>query len=92
MKVDKNIVTLTFANVPGGLQAKGDPSIGFLIAGSDQVFYPATAVLKGKQVQLSSPDVAVPVAVRYNYVEVPKITLFNKAGLPMSPFRTDAWK
>lgn len=92
MKVDKNIVILTFANVPGGLQAKGDPSNGFMLAGADQVFHPATAVIKGKQVQLSCPDVAVPVAVRYNYVEVPKINHFNKAGLPMSPFRTDAWK
>ncbi|XHR92929.1 sialic acid-specific 9-O-acetylesterase [Mucilaginibacter sp. UC70_90] len=54
-------------------------------------FHWATAVIKGNKVIVSSPDVKSPVAVRYAWANNPVITLYNGAGLPASPFRTDNW-
>jgi sialate O-acetylesterase len=42
-------------------------------------------------VVVSSPEVSEPVAVRYGWADMPKVNLFNGAGLPASPFRTDNW-
>jgi sialate O-acetylesterase len=36
-----------------------------------------------------SPDVAKPVAVRFAWSEIAQPNLFNQAGLPAVPFRTD---
>ena len=64
---------------------------GFAIAGDDKKFVWATAKLEGNTVVLSSPDVAAPVAVRYGWSNNPPVSLYNKEGLPASPFRTDNW-
>jgi sialate O-acetylesterase len=40
---------------------------------------------------VSSPDVAEPAAVRYGWADFPVVNLFNKVGLPATPFRTDDW-
>ncbi len=64
----------------------------FAIAGEDQVWKKATAVIDGNTVVVSSPDVPRPVAVRYGFAMNPQgCNLYNKAGLPASPFRTDKW-
>ncbi len=65
---------------------------GFEVAGSDKVWHPAHAAVEGDKVVVSSPDVKKPVAVRYGWSDVPKGTLFNGAGLPASPFRSDRWE
>jgi sialate O-acetylesterase len=64
---------------------------GFFIAGDDHVFYPARVRQKGGELLVSSPSVKQPVAVRYAWEAVPIVSLFNKAGLPAAPFRTDTW-
>jgi len=67
----------------------GGPVKGFAIAGSDGKFVWADAVINGNKVILSSPEVKVPRAVRYGWANNPEVNLYNKAGLPASPFRTD---
>jgi sialate O-acetylesterase len=64
---------------------------GFFIAGADQKFYWADAVISGDKVIVSSPRVSKPVAVRYAWANNPVCNLYNGVGLPASPFRTDDW-
>ncbi len=87
---DKAIVR--FAHCGGGLVAKDGPPTGFVIAGEDRKFVFADARIEGDTVVVSSPQVPKPVAVRYGWADLPKVNLFNSAGLPASPFRTDDWK
>jgi sialate O-acetylesterase len=82
---------LSFDHVDGGLVAKGDKLEGFAVAGEDRKFVWANAVIEGKQVVVSSPAVAKPVAVRYAWDINPVCNLYNQAGLPAVPFRTDDW-
>ncbi len=64
----------------------------FAIAGADRKWVPAGAVIDGDTVVVSSPDVPNPVAVRYAFLMNPEgANLYNKEGLPASPFRTDDW-
>lgn len=90
MKVRDGKVTLTFDHAEG-LTAKGEKLTGFAIAGADKQFVWADATIKGKKVILSAPGVAAPVAVRYAWADNPVCNLYNGAGLPASPFRTDDW-
>ncbi len=62
---------------------------GFTICGKDRKFVDAKAKIQGNEVIVSSPDVPEPVAVRYGWSNHPLCGLFNGAGLPASPFRTD---
>jgi len=81
---------LTFTHVAGGLIAPGGTLEGFTIAGPDGVFHPAKAAIVGATVVVTAPDVPAPAAVRYGWANVASGNLFNTAGLPASPFRTDA--
>jgi sialate O-acetylesterase len=89
MKIDGREAVLSFTHRGGGLVAKDGPLKGFTIAGADGVFHPAQAEIRGQTVVVSSADVSRPVAVRYGWANVPEGNLFNGAGLPASPFRTD---
>jgi sialate O-acetylesterase len=91
MQIDANCITLTFDHVEGGLAAKDGRLGGFTIAGDDRKFVNAEAVIKGERVIVCSPKIAHPAAVRYCWSDYPVASLFNKAGLPASPFRTDNW-
>ncbi len=91
MKIEGNSVRLTFQQIGKGLELRGDPQAGFTIAGSDKQFHHALARVDGNTILVSSPEVASPVAVRYAWADSPMSTLFNKDGLPASPFRTDDW-
>jgi sialate O-acetylesterase len=62
---------------------------GFAIAGADQKFVWADAVIEGDKVIVSSPAVSEPAAVRYGWADFPLGNLWNKDGLPATPFRTD---
>ena len=75
----------------GGLVCRGDSLTHFQIAGRDRRFVEATAVIDGPSVVVSSPDVPDPIAVRFGWSACPEPNLFNAAGLPASPFRTDDW-
>ena len=92
MKVNGREITLDFEFAEGGLQTPGnEPVKGFFIAGNDARFYPADAVIDGSSITLSSTYVSAPVAVRYGYGTFFRVNLFNKAGLPAVPFRTDTF-
>lgn len=68
----------------------GQPLRHFEIAGSDRLFHPAQAEIKGRTIVVRSPDVSKPVAVRYAWSNDPEnINLINSVGLPASPFRSD---
>jgi hypothetical protein len=84
-------VVCSFTHADEGLKAQGGDLKGFVIAGADQKWVPASAKIAGDTVVVSSPEVKAPVAVRYAWAANPECTLFNGAGLPASPFRTDAF-
>ncbi|RXM22023.1 hypothetical protein EO238_26005, partial [Citrobacter sp. AAK_AS5] len=86
MSVAGGKAILRFGHLGGGLQAKDGPLKGFTIAGADKVFVPARAEIHGSTVVVTSKTVRKPVAVRYGWANVPDVNLFNKAGLPASPF------
>ncbi|MBL9145550.1 MAG: hypothetical protein JNM99_17870 [Verrucomicrobiaceae bacterium] len=83
-------VHLRFTHTDGGLVFKGEPA-GFVVADEDQKWQPATARIEGEKVIVTSAAVVKPVAVRYAWADMPPSTLWNNAGLPASPFRTDSW-
>jgi len=64
---------------------------GFAIAGADKQWHYAAAKIIGNTVVVTSPEVKQPVAVRYGWADNPDCNLYNRAGLPASPFRTDNW-
>ncbi len=82
-------VTLQFDHLGGGLVAKDGALRGFTISGDGKTFVPAQAEIVGDTVVVSAEAVPTPLAVRYGWANVPDVNLFNAAGLPASPFRTD---
>jgi sialate O-acetylesterase len=63
----------------------------FFVAGDDRVFHHATAKIDGDDILLQCDSVAAPVAVRFAFTNTAVVNLYNKAGLPAEPFRTDNW-
>lgn len=91
-KVKDGNAFLTFEKARDGLVVHGDEITGFMVAGSDRKFYPAQAKITGKRnMKVWSDQVASPVAVRYGWANYMLVNMFNEAGLPMAPFRTDDW-
>lgn len=91
--LDGNDIKLSFKYADAGLKSNNGSTLsGFEIAGEDKKFYWAKATIAGNQVVVSSSEVAKPVAVRYNWADNPNGNLYNTAGLPASPFRTDDWR
>lgn len=90
-EIKDNKVIVRFKHTNGGLVAKDSELTGFSIAGEDKQWKPAQATIDGDQVIVSSAEVTKPVAVRYAWASVAICNLFNGAGLPASPFRTDTW-
>jgi len=91
MKLADGKAILSFKHLGGGLAAKGDALTGFTIAGDDKAFYNAEAMIQGDTIVVSSSQVAKPAAVRFGWANYPVVNLWNKEGLPASPFRTDDW-
>jgi sialate O-acetylesterase len=92
MKVSGNAIRVKFSHLGGGLVAKDGPLKWFAIAGADGKFVSAEAKIEGDTVVVSSPEVSTPVAVRYAWDNYPEgCNLYNAAGLPAAPFRTDRW-
>lgn len=79
---------------PKGLSPMGTDIHGFELAGEDKVFRPAVGRLSSDctVIEVTSPDVASPVAVRYCFRNWCKGELYNSYGIPASPFRTDNWE
>jgi len=95
MLVKANKAILNFQHVNGGLVIRDAYGYlkGFEIAGEDKQFHFAQAIIEGDQVIVWSNAVKKPIAVRYGWTDAPiDANLFNKAGFPATPFRTDQWK
>ena len=86
-----NAIRLRFVHTDGGLIVKGAKLEEFEIAGEDRKWCWADARIEGHTVVVSSPSVPHPKEVRYAWQSNPAATLFNAAGLPAGPFRTDTW-
>jgi sialate O-acetylesterase len=92
MTEEGNRIRIHFDHVGGGLESRdGKPLSWFQIAGADRTFVKARAVIDGETVLVDSEEVKKPRAVRFGFHETAEPNLVNKAGLPASPFRTDAW-
>jgi len=91
VKRDHGAIRLRFKRADGGLVVKGPKLEDFEIAGEDRKWYWADAHIQGNTVVVSSPAVPNPKEVRYAWQSNPAATLFNAAGLPAVPFRTDSW-
>jgi sialate O-acetylesterase len=91
MRIAGESVQIHFLHTGSGLESRGGSLKGFAIAGSDHIFHWAEARIEGGTIVVSSPDVKAPVAVRYAWAGSPDCNLYNKEGLPASPFRTDDW-
>ncbi len=103
-KVEGNSIRLSFDHVgsglivgeKSGLELTKEASDGklqrFAVAGADKTWHWAEATIDGGDVIVKSAEVAEPVAVRYAFSMNPVgANLYNKEGIPASPFRTDDW-
>lgn len=90
IKGDKIILKFVQMDSPFLIKGGGDLK-GFEIAGSDKIFYTANAEINGQNILVWNDKVKSPVSVRYAWSDNPDCNLFNKAGLPASPLRTDDW-
>ncbi|MDZ4819642.1 MAG: sialate O-acetylesterase [Planctomycetota bacterium] len=88
-KVEGNKIVVEFSHIGKGLTGKGGTLTGFTIAGADRKFHNAFAKIVGDRVEVFADEVPEPVAVRYGWAKYPVVNLWNKDGLPASPFRTD---
>ena len=92
MKKKKEKLVLSFKYAEGLQLRLSRTKNNFQIAGVDSTFRDAVVQIKGNTVVVSSPEIDNPIAVRYCWGNTLEATLFNKAGLPASSFRTDSWK
>ena len=104
MKVEGSTAVISFDHLGGGLMVASKEATAatvetpgaelkrFAICGEDRKWQWATATIEGDTVKVSADGVSAPVAVRYAYSSNPEgANLYNKAGLPAIPFRTDKW-
>ncbi len=93
MEKQGNKVILTFDHVDGGWRPFDvNTPVGFTIAGEDKKFVNADAtILKDGRIEVSSSAVADPASVRYAWADNPICNMYDGAGLPLTPFRTDDW-
>jgi len=90
IKIKDNEAILTFSKDSKLISKENKPLTGFAIAGADGQFFWADAHIKKNKIIVSSSQVLVPVSVRYAWADNPAgANLYNEAGLPASPFRTD---
>lgn len=94
MKVDGNAIVLTFKDLGEGWRPFDiKEPISFTIAGEDKKFHNAKAEIQSDNtIRVSAEGVTAPVAVRYAWADNPKVNLYNKSDLPLTPFRTDDWQ
>lgn len=89
---DKAVISVKYLDGDIVVKNKYGYIEGFEIAGEDKVFHYAQAVYQDKKLVVSSAKVKNPVAVRYNWSDATEEgQIFNAAGLPLAPFRTDTW-
>jgi sialate O-acetylesterase len=89
--VEDGRIRIRFDHSDGGLRMQGPSARSFAVAGKDRKFAWAQAVIDGDSIVVSSPAVPQPLAVRYAWDANPEACLYNGAGLPAVPFRSDDW-
>jgi sialate O-acetylesterase len=91
MNIENDKIRLDFQYTSNGLIASNSELRNFEIAGKDEIFVPASAVIQGSSVLVSAPLIRSPLAVRYAFKNTDEASLLNSDGLPASSFRTDTW-
>jgi sialate O-acetylesterase len=101
--VQGSSIRIKFDHADGGLVIRASPwpadnppeptdhLVGFAVAGADHKWAWADATIDGTSVVLASKEVPAPVAVRFGWANNPALNLYNNAGFPAVPFRTDDW-
>jgi sialate O-acetylesterase len=89
MTIDGGTVRVHFNHADGGLVGKGGAVQGFALAGADHQWSWADAKIDGDSVVVTSASVPKPTLVSYAWADNPPATLYNGAGLPARPFRSD---
>lgn len=93
MKVEDGKIRLQFSHIDGGLKINGGERLeGFAIAGKDKKFVWGEAKIEGDEIVVWNRNITQPESVRYAWASNPVCNLYNGAGLPASPFRTDSWE
>lgn len=94
MQVDGSSVRIRFAHAEGGLVVRGEAPTHFEVSagGADRRFVPAHARVEGDEVVVWADGVPEIAAVRFAWSSAPQPNLFNAAGWPAAPFRTDDWE
>jgi sialate O-acetylesterase len=94
MNKENGRIVLSFQHVDGGWRPFDVPQpLGFTIAGEDQQFHRANAKIRPDgTIEVWSEQVPDPVAVRYAWADNPVCNLYDRADLPLTPFRTDDWE
>ena len=90
-KIEGNKIIISFNDIGSGLTTNdGEDPCYFAIAGADKKFVWAKAKIEGDKVVVWNDDMIRPMYVRYAWADNPfGANLYNKEGLPASPFRTD---
>jgi sialate O-acetylesterase len=89
-KIEGSRAIVSFDHLGTGLSVHDGPAVkGFYVCGSDRKFHPATAMVEGETVVVSSDQVPMPTHIRYGWNDNPSLNLFNKEGFPATPFKTD---
>ncbi|RZK58465.1 MAG: sialate O-acetylesterase [Pedobacter sp.] len=91
MVVRNDTVSVQFNQIQLGLTTYGKPITQFEVAGGDQIFHPAKAVLQNNTLIVVSAQVKQPIAIRYAFKDWAVGELYSVEGLPVSSFRTDNW-
>lgn len=91
MKNESDKIIISFNNIGSGLTTKDSEKLKyFAIAGQDKKFVWAKAKIEDDKVIVWNDKIKNPFAVRYAWADNPDgANLYNKEGLPASPFRTD---
>jgi sialate O-acetylesterase len=90
-KIEGNKIIISFNNIGSGLMARGGGELNqFAIADVRGKYVWANAIIKDNKVIVWSDEVNRPLYVRYAWADNPEgANLYNKEGLPASPFTTD---
>lgn len=93
MEIEGNKILLSFSFVDGGWRPFDTTELkGFTIAGENKDFVNAKATLmKDGRIAVSAESVKEPKSVRYAWANNPKVNLYDRSDLPLTPFRTDEW-
>ncbi len=81
-------IELSFDYAENGFVIKGEKPMGFEIAGEDGNFVTADIKIDGSKIFVSSPEIAEPKYVRYNWFNYAEVTIYNETGIPLAPFST----